>query len=81
MNRKTDIRDDIVAIVSDVKQSQILPADYGRPLKEIAIDSLDIANILLAAEEKFGIKIPDEDVDRLTTIDAITDYVQSHAAG
>lgn len=32
-------------------------------LKEAGLDSLDIVNLLFAIEEKFGVKIPDEDLE------------------
>lgn len=43
-------------------------------LKSLGMDSLDIFNLLVELETKTGIKIPDEDVDNLTTINAIVKY-------
>ena len=45
-------------------------------LKEIGLDSLDMANVLLQIEEKFNIKIPDEDVEQLDSINSIVAYIQ-----
>lgn len=45
------------------------------PLSEQDIDSLDMANILLLLEEKFEVKIPDEDMDKVQSIDAIVSYL------
>ena len=50
-------------------------------LSEQGIDSLDIVNVYLLLEEKFGIKIPDEDLDKVTTIDEIVEYVNSKLEG
>lgn len=44
-------------------------------LDDQGIDSLDVLNIFLQVEEVFHIKIPDEDVDRLKTINDMVDYV------
>jgi len=44
-------------------------------LTEIGVDSLDMANVLLGIEEKYEIKIPDEDMDQLDSIDAIVAYM------
>ena len=44
-------------------------------LSEQGIDSLDIVNVYLLLEERFGIKIPDEDLDKVTTIDGIVEYI------
>ncbi len=46
-------------------------------LTEAGVDSLDMANILLGIEEKYEVKIPDEDMDQLDSIDAIVKYLAS----
>ncbi len=48
---------------------------YDSSFSENGVDSLDMANILLAIEEKFKVKIPDEDIPRLTSVNAIADYL------
>lgn len=45
------------------------------PLTEQDIDSLDMANILLLLEERFKIKIPNEDISRLQSVDDIVSYL------
>lgn len=45
-------------------------------LSKAGIDSLEMMNVFLAIEEKFDIKIPDEDIDALDTIDDIIDYLR-----
>lgn len=46
-------------------------------LTEQGIDSLDVVNIYLLLEEKFGIKIPDEDLGKVQTIDDIIEYINT----
>lgn len=41
------------------------------------IDSLDIMTILLEVQEQTSVKIPDQDIDQLTSIQAIIDYIKS----
>ena len=72
-----DLRSDILSIVSEVRGTDIGPAEQSKSLKELGVDSLEIANILLAIEEKFDIKIPDADVDQLINVEVIVSYVQS----
>ena len=48
---------------------------YDSDFNENGVDSLDMANILLVIEEKFKTKIPDEDIPRLTSVNAIADYL------
>lgn len=45
------------------------------PLRDQNIDSLDLFNILLLVEEKFKIKIPNEDMDLLVDIESIIKYL------
>jgi len=45
------------------------------PLTEQDIDSLDMANILLLLEENFEIKIPNEDINQLQSVDDIVSYL------
>ncbi|QIR75447.1 acyl carrier protein [Sulfurospirillum diekertiae] len=51
--------------------------DVNKSLVEQGIDSLEFVNICLVIEETFGIKIPDEDLEDLNTINNIIDYVRS----
>jgi acyl carrier protein len=46
------------------------------PLRDAGIDSLDMMNVFLAIEENFGIKIPDDDINKLDTVDNIVRYLQ-----
>ena len=46
-------------------------------LSEQGIDSLDAVNVYLLLEEKFDVKIPDEDLSQVTTIDSIITYINS----
>jgi acyl carrier protein len=45
---------------------------------DLDIDSLSMVEVVVAAEEKFGVKIPDDDVKNLRTVgDAVTFIVQA----
>lgn len=39
------------------------PIEDKTNLKEAGLDSLDIVNLLFAIEERFGVKVPDEDLE------------------
>ena len=45
-------------------------------LTEAGIDSLEMMNVFLGVEQRFGVKIPDEEIDALGTIDQIVDYLK-----
>jgi acyl carrier protein len=73
----SEIKRDIIEIISSVcKGARISDADGGKTLKALGVDSLDTANIFLEILEKHGVNVPDEDMDRLQTIDQIVEYIE-----
>ncbi|MBK2004727.1 acyl carrier protein [Francisella orientalis] len=49
-------------------------------LVDQGLDSLDAVTVYLLIEEKFDIKIPDNDLDRVQTISSLIDYVNNKLA-
>jgi acyl carrier protein len=45
--------------------------------KDLDIDSLSMMTIVVNAEEKFGVRIPDDDVKNLQTVKDAVSYIQS----
>ena len=43
---------------------------------DLDIDSLSMTSIVVQAEDKFGVKIPDEDTKNLRTVRDVVSYVQ-----
>ena len=46
---------------------------------DLGADSLDTVELVMALEEEFGVEIPDEDAEKITTVQQAVDYVKSHA--
>ncbi len=46
-------------------------------LSEHGTDSLDAVEIIMAAEEEFGIEIPDEDAQKMETMEQIVEYINN----
>ena len=46
---------------------------------DLRVDSLDLLETFMALEKEFGIKIPDETAERLTTVGSVIDYITEHA--
>ena len=44
---------------------------------DLGADSLDIVELVLAFEEAFGIDIPDEDAEKITTVKQAVDYIEA----
>ena len=47
--------------------------------KDLEADSLDLVELHMALEEKLGIKIPDEQLAKLDTIQDVLDYLKTAA--
>jgi acyl carrier protein len=45
-------------------------------VNDLDIDSLSMVEIMVAAEEKFGVRIPDDELKRLLTINDVVAYIQ-----
>jgi acyl carrier protein len=45
---------------------------------DLGADSLDTIELVMAFEEAFGIEIPDEDAEKIKTVQDAIDYVESH---
>jgi acyl carrier protein len=46
---------------------------------DLDIDSLTMVEVVVAAEEKFSVKIPDEEVKNLKTVGDAVNYIETHA--
>jgi acyl carrier protein len=46
---------------------------------DLDADSLDLVELIMELEEQFGIKIPDEDAQKITTVGQAVDYVVDHS--
>jgi len=44
----------------------------------VGADSLDTVELVMALEEEFECEIPDEEAEKITTVQQAIDYVQAH---
>ncbi|QLB13564.1 acyl carrier protein [Bisgaardia hudsonensis] len=47
-------------------------------IEDLGADSLDTVELVMALEEEFDIEIPDEDAEKITTVQSAIDYVQNN---
>lgn len=47
-------------------------------IDDLGADSLDVVELVMALEEKFGIEIPDEDAEKINTVGDIVSYVEAN---
>ena len=46
---------------------------------DLGADSLDTVELVMALEEEFDTEIPDEEAEKITTVQSAIDYVTAHA--
>lgn len=48
-------------------------------IDDLGADSLDTVELVMALEEEFGTEIPDEEAEKITTVQAAIDYVNANS--
>lgn len=70
------INDRVKKIISEqlgVEEEEVTPeANF---VEDLGADSLDTVELVMALEEEFGIEIPDEDAEKITTVQNAIDYI------
>jgi acyl carrier protein len=70
---------DLKAIVKDllgVDEAKITPEARFR--EDLEADSLDLVELIMAFEDKFGAEISDEDAQKITTVGEAVKYIDAH---
>ena len=74
------VLDQIKEILKDTMDIDESKITLDAKLKEdLELDSLDSVELIMSAEEEFGIEIPDEDVMNFKTVnDIVKNYIEEH---
>ena len=59
-----------------VDESEVTPT--ASFIDDLGADSLDTVELVMALEEGFGMEIPDEDAEKITTVKDAISYIESH---
>ncbi|HEV7214112.1 MAG TPA: acyl carrier protein [Chloroflexota bacterium] len=68
----------IVAEQLGVNESEVTP--QASFVDDLNADSLDLVELIMSLEEEFGMEIPDEDAERIRTVQEAVEYVDEHGA-
>jgi acyl carrier protein len=75
----SDTYEQIKTIIVDllgVDEAKITPEARFR--EELEADSLDLVELIMAFEDKFGGEISDEDAQKITTVGEAVKYIETH---
>lgn len=70
---------DVKEIIADrlaVEESKVVPE--ATFVDDLGADSLDIVELVMALEEKFGLEISDEDAQKIATVSDAVQYIEGH---
>ena len=66
----------IIAEQLDVKEEEI--KNESSFVEDLGADSLDTVELVMALESEFDVEIPDEEAEKITTVQAALDYVKAN---
>ena len=67
---------DIVVEQLGVDESEVTPT--ASFIDDLGADSLDTVELVMALEEGFGLEIPDEEAEKITTVKDAIKYIEDH---
>lgn len=79
MSTVDDIEERVKKIVVEqlgVKQEEV--SNEASFISDLGADSLDNVELVMALEEEFNCEIPDEEAEKITTVQQAIDYIRAH---
>jgi len=65
---------DIIVEQLSIEKAKVVPG--ASFVDDLGADSLDLVELIMAMEEGFDIEIPDEDAEKISTVQDAIDYVE-----
>uniref|UniRef100_A0A3B0J173 Acyl carrier protein n=1 Tax=Wolbachia endosymbiont of Aleurodicus floccissimus TaxID=2152762 RepID=A0A3B0J173_9RICK len=72
---REDIEEKVKKIILEHISKDVEKFGNSSKLSDHGTDSLDAVEIIMAVEEEFGIEIPDEDAQKMETMEQIVEYI------
>ncbi|MBI4432365.1 MAG: acyl carrier protein [Candidatus Omnitrophica bacterium] len=75
-----DVAQKVKSIIAEqlgVKSEEV--TDTASFVEDLGADSLDTVELVMALEEEFGIEIPDEDAEKMTSVGEAVRYIEEKA--
>ncbi|MGB2705642.1 MAG: acyl carrier protein [Candidatus Omnitrophota bacterium] len=68
----------VIAEQLGVKSEEV--TEQAKFVDDLGADSLDTVELVMALEEEYGVEIPDEDAEKLTTVGEAIKYIEKKIA-
>lgn len=68
----------VIAEQLGVKPEEV--TEQAKFVDDLGADSLDTVELVMALEEEYGVEIPDEDAEKLTTVGEAIKYIEEKLA-
>ena len=67
-------------IIADQLEIDASEIDYeSNIIDDLGADSLDIVDLVMSVEDEFGIEVPDEALENISTIEDMVKYIEENA--
>lgn len=80
MASKEQIFDKVKEIIVDqlgVEEDEVsLESSF---IEDLGADSLDIVELIMALEEEFGLEIPDDEAEKISTVNDAVEYIRENS--
>lgn len=74
-----ELEEKICSIIADqlgVSEEEVKPE--ARFIEDLGADSLDIVELIMAMEEEFETEIPDDEAEKIQTVNDTIAYIKAH---
>ena len=75
-----DVSSKVKKIVADhlgIEEAKV--TEESSFIDDLGADSLDTVELVMAFEEEFGAEIPDEEAEKITTVQSAVDWINNNA--
>ena len=66
-------------LVEDLQVNEDVITRESELINDLGINSLELADLILLCEEKFGVEIKDDDIHKFITVGDVVDYLTENA--